>query len=231
MKRFKAFTLAEVLITLGVIGVVAGLTFPSLIQNYRNKVVESRLKKFYSAMNQAVIMAENDYGDKKIWFEDVGGAEFDEEGNPVPGSSNAEIWFNKYFSPYLKTLKETKTLANGTFAVYFSDGSTLAMLQHGTTRDWLFYPGNMDKCLEQPQSRGRCEFSFIFNPISKSSKWTHHYNKGFEPYKYDWDGQLSSLYTQSKYACKDGTWANYCTAIIQLNGWKIPKDYPYKVTY
>lgn len=33
----KGFTLAEVLITLGIIGVVAALTLPSLITNYRKK--------------------------------------------------------------------------------------------------------------------------------------------------------------------------------------------------
>lgn len=59
------FTLAEVLITLGIIGIVAAMTLPTLIQNYKNRVVETRLKKFYSTMNQAVLMAEAQYGDKK----------------------------------------------------------------------------------------------------------------------------------------------------------------------
>ena len=51
----EGFTLAEVLITLGIIGVVAALTLPSLIQKNNNKVVETRLKKFYSTMNQALL--------------------------------------------------------------------------------------------------------------------------------------------------------------------------------
>ena len=38
------FTLAEILITLGIIGVVAALTMPALIQNYTNNVAETRLK-------------------------------------------------------------------------------------------------------------------------------------------------------------------------------------------
>ena len=33
----KSFTLAEVLITLGIIGVVAAMTLPSLIGNYKKK--------------------------------------------------------------------------------------------------------------------------------------------------------------------------------------------------
>ena len=43
----KGFTLAEVLITLGIIGVVAALTLPSLITNYRKKQTVAQLKKVY----------------------------------------------------------------------------------------------------------------------------------------------------------------------------------------
>lgn len=39
-----AFTLAEVLITLGIIGVVAAMTMPSLIQNYQEKATVTKLK-------------------------------------------------------------------------------------------------------------------------------------------------------------------------------------------
>ena len=42
------FTLAEVLITLGIIGVVAALTIPSLMTAYNKHITETRLKKFYS---------------------------------------------------------------------------------------------------------------------------------------------------------------------------------------
>lgn len=49
------FTLAEVLITLGIIGVVAALTIPALISNYRSKVAVTQLKKMYSVMSQALL--------------------------------------------------------------------------------------------------------------------------------------------------------------------------------
>jgi type II secretory pathway pseudopilin PulG len=51
-----AFTLAEVLITLGVIGVVAALTLPTVIQNYQEKATVSKLKKMYSTLQQAYDM-------------------------------------------------------------------------------------------------------------------------------------------------------------------------------
>lgn len=37
LKNTKAFTLAEVLITLGIIGVVAALTIPGLITNFQKR--------------------------------------------------------------------------------------------------------------------------------------------------------------------------------------------------
>ncbi len=52
--KSAAFTLAEVLITLGIIGVVAAMTMPSLVQNYQKKALETGLKKSYSVLSQAV---------------------------------------------------------------------------------------------------------------------------------------------------------------------------------
>ncbi len=51
MMKKVAFTLAEVLITLGIIGVVAALTLPSLIQNYQKQVYVNQLKKSYSTLS------------------------------------------------------------------------------------------------------------------------------------------------------------------------------------
>lgn len=53
--RKIAFTLAEVLVTLGIIGVVAAITMPTLIDNHQKKVAATRLEKFYSMMSQAYI--------------------------------------------------------------------------------------------------------------------------------------------------------------------------------
>ena len=48
MFKKNAFTLAEVLITLAVIGVVSVLTIPNIISNYQNKVLATQLKKAYA---------------------------------------------------------------------------------------------------------------------------------------------------------------------------------------
>ena len=65
MIKKKAFTLAEVLITLGVIGVVAAMTLPTLIQKYKRVVVETQLRREYALIANAVKWAEVDNGTDK----------------------------------------------------------------------------------------------------------------------------------------------------------------------
>ncbi len=59
-KRF-GFTLAEVLITLGIIGVVAAMTIPTLIANTNSAKFRSQFKKSLSTLNQAGLMAQAQY--------------------------------------------------------------------------------------------------------------------------------------------------------------------------
>lgn len=56
-----AFTLAEVLITLGIIGVVAAMTIPTMIENARNRELQVQLKKVYSEWNQISMQFMNDH--------------------------------------------------------------------------------------------------------------------------------------------------------------------------
>ena len=57
----NGFTLAEVLITLGIIGIVAAMTMPTLIENYQKKVLETQYKSTVSVLSQGFKnWAEND---------------------------------------------------------------------------------------------------------------------------------------------------------------------------
>ena len=56
----KAFTLAETLITLGIIGVVAALTIPNLITKYKAKRLRSQFLKSYSVVQQVFKQMEAD---------------------------------------------------------------------------------------------------------------------------------------------------------------------------
>ena len=73
-KKF-GFTLAEVLITLGIIGVVAAMTIPTLISNTNSAKFKSQYKKTLSTLNQAALMATAQYDlDYASLTADCGGA-------------------------------------------------------------------------------------------------------------------------------------------------------------
>lgn len=67
MNKNFGFTLAEVLLTLGIIGIIAALTIPQLVSNYQKKVVPIRLKKMYNTLWNAIYMAEEENGPTDNW--------------------------------------------------------------------------------------------------------------------------------------------------------------------
>lgn len=52
-KTFTAFTLAEVLVTLGIIGVVSAMTLPTLVKSHQRQVYVTQLHKVYNEFSQA----------------------------------------------------------------------------------------------------------------------------------------------------------------------------------
>ena len=229
-RKKNAFTLAEVLITLGIIGVVAALTLPALIQSNKNIEIEAKLKKIYSAMNQAIILSEADNGPKEYW--------------PLCETTSCRWYYEQYFLPYLADIKHVEFSAAGYYniAIYFSDGTLLI----GKNDPWyygrvvfFFFPnaGNFDHNTfgyvgsDGTLSReglGISFWSFCFVPSERGQKF--HYKKGFEPFKINLEEFSQDKLEQGEFQCtKNGQNRSYCTALIQLNGWKIPKDYPFKV--
>ena len=67
-KKNLAFTLAEVLIVIGIIGVVAALTLPNLNHATGDKEKVTKVKKIYSALNDAFDRAQIVYGDANTWL-------------------------------------------------------------------------------------------------------------------------------------------------------------------
>jgi len=201
------------------------------MSNYRKHVVETRLAKFYSTMNQAIQRAEVDYGDKKAWGEIGNGWEKDENGNDDTTKSIPLAWFNKYMKPYLK-LTDVKTSSDGSVLAYFPDGS-MAVIR---TSAIIFYPRAKDYgeseyekqlIANEPETSGKKSFAFVFWPNKSANKYS--YGKGVEPFASQyWDETLNGL-RDGTYGCREGNaLRTQCTKIIQMNGWKVPKDYPLK---
>jgi prepilin-type N-terminal cleavage/methylation domain-containing protein len=62
-----AFTLAEVLIVLGIIGIVAEMTIPTLISSFQEQVLLTRFRQTYTSLQQAYQMAAVDNGTADTW--------------------------------------------------------------------------------------------------------------------------------------------------------------------
>lgn len=88
MNKHLGFTLAEVLITLGIIGVVAAMTLPTLINSYRAAEARTRLLKAYSMISQA--------GQKMIADGEI----------PPAKDSYGQHQFKPIFMKYFKVLKD-----------------------------------------------------------------------------------------------------------------------------
>ena len=205
-----AFTLAEVLITLGIIGVVAAMTMPSLMQHYKRQQATARIKKFVSVINQALISAENDLGPREDWV--IG---------EMDNSDSAYNFLNTYIKPYIKSADiEKRTLFGRNMATLrFVDGSQMSV-KVGACYD-IWYDINGEK---GPNEKGKDIFVFI---LCKNGGCNFNSNqvRGFYCAP---TGEQFPTHEQLIDNCKnyrtDG--GNWCTILLEQNGYEFPKDYP-----
>ena len=113
VKIKNAFTLAEVLITLGVIGVVAAVTMPTLIQKVEEHILISQLKQAYAMLNTATRMVVANEGEFKDL--DLG----------TQNTAEGALKLQKLYEPYLKIMENCGT-KSGCFpkVLYALDGKT-----------------------------------------------------------------------------------------------------------
>ena len=99
-----AFTLAETLIVIGIIGVVAALTLPNLNHATGDKEKVTRVKKIYSALTDAFDRAQAVYGDFDTWYTDLSNSEvFFFSGS---NHANANERFAKRVTEFMKVSKD-----------------------------------------------------------------------------------------------------------------------------
>ena len=109
----KAFTLSEVLVTLGIIGVVAALTLPVLVTKYQQKQVVEQLKKVYATLEQAFKLSEYENGFADEWVE---------HGSTTVNNEVMSKYFDTYWRPYLKIIKTCDSYSDcGYSKSYFYD--------------------------------------------------------------------------------------------------------------
>lgn len=96
----KGFTMAEVLITIGIIGVVAAMTLPSVLGKYKEKQTVTQLKRFYSIMSNAFMLAFEEQGEFNYW-----GVVTSDNNQAANDFKNR---FISYLRPYLHIIYECK---------------------------------------------------------------------------------------------------------------------------
>ena len=216
-KDTQGFTLAEVLITIGIIGIVAALTIPALISNYRKSVVETRLKRSYSVLANAMLFAVKDNGESKNW-----------------ASVNSKTFIDQYLVPYLPGSKTISEALLGGMYVYDSTGAKKAL--NGSYASGLkLKTGELIRVVNGFDPNKPYGYSQIGVIISQNKSGIYYFGKDYFTFYYDINKDTLLLY--NGYSCKSdrGTLIqrcgmyghdSACTALIACNSWKIPKDYP-----
>ena len=128
----KAFTLSEVLVTLGIVGIVAVLTIPTIMKNYRRKVYVSQLQKVYSQLSNA---ATTMMGDEQAqsFYESTGGVQLS---CSDPANGKCEKGVGYFLTNYLKTIKNNCGDTNNTNACVATayktmDGTAIQSTSYG----------------------------------------------------------------------------------------------------
>ena len=245
-----AFTLAEVLITLGVIGVVAAVTMPTLVKNYQKKQTVTKLKKAYSELSQAMNIAQKDLG----MFEDWDFANF-----PTQADS-AKYFFENVLKPNLKIAKYCDTPPGECWAEkivtlkgeaydnieanYYKSNSFQTASGYSVNYwihangmgGWFFVDLNGPK---KPNILGKDIFTFKLNNQTRT------YSKerlGLSPQgMYRYNEETKKIIPNSRdniitaiddfgngvNGCSKSTTGLSCAALIMMDGWEIKDDYPW----
>ena len=212
--RKAAFTLAEVLITLGIIGVVAAMTLPTLLQNYQKKVTAVRLKHFSSLIQQA-----NQTYNAQAMIKTVDSLDY-----IAPNDPNSMMdYFNIYLKPYIKVNEVTKKemgllvkLANGTGAYFKKINDCPLQPDNLTCETYIIFCTNIKYCENINEA---ATSTSTFNIDGKNSFIM--FTSGNPPTEYRVNKWSRETLIE---AAKDSPY--YCSSLIEFDNWEIKDDNP-----
>ena len=211
MKNIKSFTLAEVLITLVIIGIIAAITVPMIMANHKRIETASKVKKFYAMITNAIKLAEVEHGVPYGDWDDYSGSRYEE-------------YFDRYLKKHLSYIEaETGSHAYnettgeygsvdwgpGEFSIYLSDGTIMGL--SGGDSSLILFDVNGEK---GPNKDGRDIFEFDTKSSSDGSFKVCNY-------QHTRDELISS--------CSSQTDAISCTCLLMNDGWEFKNDYPLKL--
>ena len=136
-------------------------------------------------------------------------------------------FFLHYFLPYLKYTRYDNCYENAV-CVYMAGSGMFAFRYDENGGDFFYFVNG------KPELNTRNAFSFQVNKISGNAisgnalEWRN-VKTAVEPYVFEWNGRYEDLTNNSRRGCRteNQIGGTYCTKLIQLNDWKITKDYPW----
>ena len=210
----QGFTLSEILITLGVIGVVAAITLPTVIKNYQKAQTVNRLKETYSLLSQAFTRAISDHDTPKNWDY---------------GNNNTDFFVENYLAPYIKIINKSTsapehyTISGGKLTdiayenrphYYLANGVELTLSPYVSDVNVIFIFADLNG-KKLPNRLGKDCFFFQINKNSNnlsSSKFLVFHG-------------ISQSISLIESDCKSR--GAVCGAWIMREGWKMPNNYPW----
>ncbi len=234
MKK-NAFTLAETLITLVVIGVVAAITIPVIEIKHQKDQTVIQLKKAYSDFARAALLSQTIHGDIGSW-------DF---------SLNNHNFFDTYFYPYINLSEQSIADAKKDNIRYLQtsgqeETGLLIMRDQGTIVELMSgcqiftYPLNYGgtgseharRCYavdingyRKPNKFGRDLFMLCVD--SERGVIPHGWNDNESATVKKTRQQLLNGPSQYSYQCSKKARGMWCAAVIMNDGWQIKKDYPW----
>lgn len=216
-RSYTGFTLVEVLITLGIIGIVAAMTIPNLLNENAKETTIANLKKEYTSFSQAVKRSEQDNGNCGTW----------DWGDSITVSQS----FATYWAPYLNISKYCNTFTDcgyksndainyphstPRFGIVEDTEGVTVLLADGSMFKTQYVSGSKKIFIDlnagrKPNMLGKDVFLFVLDA-----------NKGFMPYNF------SDLPSNINNICGGGGIYDGmgCAAkIIILDNWQINSDY------
>ena len=215
----KGFTLAEVLITLGIIGVVAAMTLPTLINNYQKQQTIAQLKKAYSEISQIFQRAEADHETMDTW-------DFSSYENQYERS---KYFADNYFLPYIKTIKLCEPASPECISVRESNYSKGIAVITTSGYSFLLY-------VDCPLNIG----GWIYVDVNGPNQRPNELNKDIFAMKFTFKNggidsnndstkkglNFSGLQYTNPLTREQLIERNYCAALIMVDGWQISRDNP-----
>lgn len=237
----KGFTLAEVLITLGIIGVVAALTLPTLIANYQKNLALTQLKKNYAILTQAVSLMRAHYDNidpvqmpftRQQWDHPtyldttLFGPELAKY-LPVVWhrmDSDGKFCFPDTASWNIKQAKSSTPTAAGA-AWHHTNNDYVWKLNNGACIGFA-YGRNWDWDGTNTNAR-----TFVID-VNGEGKGPNTLGKDIYLFEFMPDGRIVPAgfnLTDDEarnHWCRCNNTGEYCALLIYKNGWNFPKDYP-----